>query len=236
MTTPRSFPNDNTTAHPAHLYDAGVRQVIPHYDAIHAETLDLIRSVVGEPALWLDTGCGTGALVERALPRFPRTRFALADPSDAMLGQARERFRREPGGRVTVLPATGSNGLPAIEPRLRAQVVSAVLCHHYLDPEGRAAAVRGCFEVLEPGGALVVVENVDADSERGRELGLRRWRDFQIAQGRSPEAVAQHLARFGTELKPVRVAEHLAVLRAAGFSTVELFWRAQMQAGFLAVK
>jgi len=32
------------------------------------------------------------------------------------------------------------------------------------------------------------------------------------------------------------VAEHLAVLRAAGFSTVELFWRAQMQAGFLAVK
>ena len=104
------------------------------------------------------------------------------------------------------------------------------------DEAGRAAAVRGCFEVLDSGGMLVVVENVDADSERGRELGLRRWRDFQIAQGRSPEEVAQHLARFGTELKPVRVAEHLAVLRAAGFGTVELFWRAQMQAGFLAVR
>jgi hypothetical protein len=48
--------------------------------------------------------------------------------------------------------------------------------------------------------------------------------------------VDQHLARFGTELKPVRIAEHLALLRAVGFTTAELFWRAHLQAGFYAIK
>jgi tRNA (cmo5U34)-methyltransferase len=121
-------------------------------------------------------------------------------------------------------------------PRLRAQVVTAIMCHHYLEPEARRAAVRGCFEILEPGGVLVVFENVECESSRGRELGLRRWREFQLRQGRAPEAVDQHLARFGTELKPVRLSAHLALLREVGFATTEIFWRAHMQAGFYAVK
>ncbi|MFT3831621.1 MAG: class I SAM-dependent methyltransferase [Opitutaceae bacterium] len=229
--------NDNHSAHPAAEYDGEIRRVIPYYYAIQGETLDVVRAVAGEPACWIDTGAGTGSLVATALTRFPRTRFVIADPAEAMLGQARVRLAAEmAAGRVTILPPVASAGLPMLEPRPRAQAVTAILCHHYLEPEARRAAVRGCFEVLEPGGALVVVENVECDSPNGRKLGLGRWREFQLRQGRAAEAVERHLARFGTELKPVRIAEHLALLRDVGFSTAELFWRAQMQAGFVAVK
>ena len=228
--------NDNATAHPAHCYDAEVRRIIPFYDSIQNEVIDLVRSVVGLPAWWVDTGTGTGALIERALPEFPSTRFVLADPSEAMLVQARQRFSGVQLGRISVLPATGSDGLPKVVPELRAQVVTAIMCHHYLEPSARLAAVRGCFEILEPGGMLVVFENVECDTPRGRTLGLRRWGEFQLRQGRTPEMVSQHLARIGAELKPVRVAEHLELLRLVGFSTAEIFWRAQMLAGFYAVK
>ena len=232
-------PNDNKSAHPAAHYDAEVRKVIPFYDSIQSETLDLVRAVVGEPACWVDTGAGTGALVERALPLFPRTRFVVADPSEAMLGQARQRFAglgAAAEGRVSVLQPVASDGIPQVAPALRAQVVTAIMCHHYLEPEARRAAVRGCFEVLEPGGVLVVFENVECESVRGRELGLRRWGELQARQGRPAEAVAQHLARFGTELKPIRIADHLALLRETGFGVAEVLWRAHMQAGFYAVK
>lgn len=230
--------NDNTSAHPAAQYDAEVRKVIPYYDAIQTETLDLVRAAVGEPTCWVDTGAGTGALLERALPLFPRTRFVVADPSEAMLGQARQRFAGLGAveGRVTVMPPVASDGLPQVVPTLRAQVVTAIMCHHYLEPEARRAAVRGCFEVLEPGGVLVVFENVECESVRGRELGLRRWGELQARQGRPAEAVAHHLARFGTELKPIRIAEHLTLLRETGFGVAEVLWRAHMQAGFYAVK
>jgi len=228
--------NDNSTALPASGYDAGVRCVIPFYDVIQAETLDLVRSVAGEPKLWVDTGCGTGALIARALDVFPRTQFVLADPSDGMLTQARARFANQFSARVKILPPTASEGLPLIMPRLQAQVVTAMLCHHYHEPAGRLAAVRGCFEILEPGGVLVVFENVDCDSSQGRELGLHRWKEYQLQLGRTPAEVEHHIARFGTELKPIRVSEHLDVFRKAGFGVAELFWRAQMQAGFYAVK
>jgi tRNA (cmo5U34)-methyltransferase len=115
-------------------------------------------------------------------------------------------------------------------------VVTAILCHHYLTTPERQAAVQACYDILTPGGLLVVFENVECDSPRGREVGLARWRQFQLQQGRSPEEVEKHLARFGTELKPVRIAEHLDLLRAVGFPTAELFWRAHMQAGFYAIK
>lgn len=236
---PDMQPNDNSSAHPATQYDAEVRKVIPYYDAIQSETLDLVRSITGEPACWIDTGAGTGALVERALTSFPRTKFLVADPSEAMLGQARERFARlgaEAAALVTVLPPVASDGLPQVAPALRAQVVTAIMCHHYLEPEARRAAVRGCFETLEPGGVLVVFENVESESARGRELGLRRWRELQERQGRSPQAAERHLSRFGTELKPVRIDEHLALLRETGFGVSEMLWRAHMQAGFYAVK
>jgi tRNA (cmo5U34)-methyltransferase len=229
-------PNDNATTHPAHQYDAEVRRVIPFYDTIQRETLNLVRSVMGEPVLWVDTGAGTGALVELALAEFPHTRFVLADPSEAMLGQARLRLSKESPARVSLLPAMDSAGLSQVEPRLRPEVVTAILCHHYSTPPERRAAVQACHDILAPGGLLVVFENVECESPRGRELGLERWRQFQLQQGRPPEVVDQHLARFGIELKPVRIADHLELLRAVGFSAAEIFWRAHLQAGFYAVK
>jgi tRNA (cmo5U34)-methyltransferase len=229
-------PNDNASVHPADRYDAEIRPVIPFYDLLQTETLDLVRSVIGQPALWMDTGCGTGAFIARAQPLFPKTRFLLADPSDAMLTQARERLAAAPPRAVTILPALGSDRLAAFEPKLHVQVVTAMLCHHYMEPAARLAALRSCHSILEQGGILIVVENVDCESLEGRELGLRRWGEYQSQQGRTPEAVKHHLARFGTELKPIRITEHLALLKKAGFTTAEIFWRAQMQAGFYAVK
>ncbi len=228
--------NDNASAHPAAQYDAEVRKVIPYYDAIHTETIDLVRAIVGEPAVWLDTGAGTGALVARALPQFPRTQFVVADPSAAMRGQARQRLAGLPEIRVRFLAPIGSDGLARVEPTLRAEVVTAIMCHHYLEREARRAAVCGCFEVLAPGGMLVVFENVEADTAPGAQIQAARRSEFQRRQGRTEAEIARQTARFGTELLPVPVAEHLALLREVGFTTVELFWRAQLQAGFYAVK
>jgi hypothetical protein len=63
----------------------------------------------------LDTGCGTGYLVELALPVFPQTRFILADPAQAMLerwGRFQVRAGRSPAVVESHVQRFGSGYFP----------------------------------------------------------------------------------------------------------------------------
>ena len=84
--------NDNTTPYQSELYDAHVKNTLPYYNSYHQETINLIKSLPYDPKLWLDTGCGTGSLIEKAAAEFPETEFLLLDPSEGMLKQARAKL------------------------------------------------------------------------------------------------------------------------------------------------
>jgi tRNA (cmo5U34)-methyltransferase len=227
--------SDNSTPHKAAEYDAGILRTIPFYRQFHTETMDLVRTLLPEVPVWLDTGCGTGYLAEQALSLFPRTRFLLADPAQAMLDLARERLARFPSGRVRFLGAVGSEGLIGVVPETP-QVISAIQSHHYGGEEMRRLATSVCFRLLEPGGVYVTFENIRPDTPRGVEIGLNRWLRFQREAGRPPQAVEEHRSRFDRNFFPITVSRHLELLRTAGFATAEVLWLSHMQAGFYAIK
>ena len=228
--------SDNATPHQAAVYDQAVRQTIPHYETMHREALDLVRTIQPDVCQWLDTGAGTGYMVELALAQFPRSQFALADPAEAMLERARLRLATSLGARVTILPATPSERIATVYRGLPPQVITAMLCHHYLPPDGRRQAVRACHDVLAEGGLFISFENIAPSTETGVALGLERWMRFQREQGRPADVVEEHRRRYGIKHFPIDVEAHLRLLREVGFAAVELFWFSQMQAGFFAVK
>jgi tRNA (cmo5U34)-methyltransferase len=221
---------DNSTAHAADDYEHEVKKTIP----FHAQMLDLAIEIafaaVPSATRWLDTGCGPGALVAKAHRFAPDVAFFLADPSPAMLALAREKNPEIPADHFLHV---ASDTLPELAPF---DVITAVQSHHYYaDEGGRERALRRCSSLLRPGGALVVFENVRAETDLGHALQRRRWAAFQHSQGRDEATVDMHLARENTKFFPIRVTEHLDLLKKIGFTTVELVWRAQSQAGFLAI-
>jgi tRNA (cmo5U34)-methyltransferase len=227
---------DNTTAHSAAAYDEGVRQTIPFYETIQQQALELIRVVKPEPARWLDTGCGTGYLVELAAPLFPRTHFIITDPSASMLEQARQRLTRSPKLRLDILPPLPTEKLGALLLEKRPQVITALLCHHYLQPAERQRAVQACFDLLDEDGLFVVFEIIEQTTPEGNAIGLKRWGNFQLEEGRSAAVVEAHLQRFRVDVLPISGAAHVALLKSVGFRIVEHYWLSQMQAGFYAIK
>lgn len=222
---------DNTTAHRASEYDQNIRKSVPNYDSLHEAAINLIAAYKASPALWLDTGCGTGTFVERAYDLFPATKFILADPSPAMLEIASEKLQgRE---RVVILPPVGTKDLRITE---EAEVITAIQSLHYLKLKERIASIQNCCRLLKPGGIFVSFENIKALTKLGTDIGKETWRRFEIRAGKSAIEAQKHLERYGIEYFPLTIEEHLDLLRECRFSTVEILWYSYLQAGFYCVK
>lgn len=216
-------------------YDSEIRAILPHYDSFHQETINLVSSALPEPGAWLDTGCGTGTLVERALKCFPTARFILVDPSVEMLEKARKKLSGSE--RVTFLKPAATQDLSSESiGRGSFDVITAIQSHHYLSKEERASATRVCYDLLKEGGIYVTFENVRPLTETGIEIGKRSWMRHQLDSGREPQTVEGHLERFDRVFFPLTAEEHISLLRGAGFGAVELLWYSCMQAGFYCVK
>jgi tRNA (cmo5U34)-methyltransferase len=228
-------PTQKYTIHLPEDYDAQISGILPYYSSFHQETINLVKSLPSIPKIWVDTGCGTGSLVSKAIEKFPDTKFLLVDPSEGMLDQARKKMSLYPAGRLEFLTASHTQEFSQ-KLEEKPDIITAIQCHHYLSREGRAKASKVCYDLLSEGGVYITFENTRPLTDEGIAIGKRYWRNFQLSNGRSEEEVEKHLERFDTEYFPITIEEHLKLLRETGFRTVELFWYSYMQAGFYCIK
>ena len=226
--------SDNASAHHSAAYDLQVRGTIPYYDCFHWETINVIRAAGMKPDLWLDTGCGTGTLVEKAIKAFPGTKFILADPSKEMMEQARKKLECYTT-RIKYLEPAQTIDVPK-QLKKKVDVLTAIQSHHYMNEKERADTTKVCFDLLKPKGIYITFENIRPATEKGTEIGLSNWKHYQMVCGKKEEDAEKHIQRFGKEYFPITVDEHIKLLKTAGYKTVELLWHSYMQAGFYAIK
>lgn len=226
---------DNTTPHLSKEYDTQILNTIPYYDCFHREIIHMVQTLNSHPAIWLDTGAGTGTMITHCIDVFPDTQFLLADPSEEMLRVAQNKLSEYDTNRVQYLPPVTTQGI-TLSPSLRPDVITAVQSHHYLTGEERATATKVCYELLLKDGIFITFENIRPFTEQGIMNGKKIWSNYQISRCKSEEQVRKHIERFDSEYFPITVEEHLQLYRECGFRVVELFWYSYMQAGFYCIK
>ena len=79
----------------------------------------------------MDTGCGTGTLVQKALEIFDNTYFILADPSFEMLDLAKNKLLKHFPDRVNFLEPIGTENI-ILEDDCKPDVITAIQSHHYM--------------------------------------------------------------------------------------------------------
>ncbi|MDI6644914.1 MAG: class I SAM-dependent methyltransferase [Methanobacteriaceae archaeon] len=227
--------SDNTTPYQSEDYDANVINTLPYYLSYHQETINLIKSINPVPKIWLDTGCGTGTLIDMAVKKFPKTRFLLLDPSESMLKQAKMKFCNLSKNRLKFLKPSPTQEFSEIL-KEKVDVITAIQCHHYLSVNDRKKALDVCYNNIKDDGIFVTFENIRPLTKKGVEIGKKYWKNFQLEHGREKEVVEQHLKRFDKEYFPITIEEHLKLLRDSGFKDVEMLWYSYLQAGFYCIK
>ena len=225
---------DNASAHSSAQYDELIIRTIPYYNQFHEETIHVVKSYIPWPKIWLDTGCGTGSLVDKCLSAFPETEFILSDPSKAMLEVAKEKLSGS-ADRVRFLKPAATQDL-ASNISIKPDVITAIQSHHYLSAPDRKKSTEVCFDLLAADGIYIPFENIAPMTKAGIETGKKNWGEFQLSKGKSKEEIRKHLARFGTEYFPITIEEHLSLYRSCGFRVVEMLWYSCMQAGFYCIK
>jgi len=225
----------NTTPHSSNEYDKSVRETIPLYEQFHTETIDFIKNYQKEPSRWLDTGSGTGYLIEKAYPFFKKTQFIACDPSKSMLEESKKRLRGMIQENIKWVDSVASEQLED-HVKEKVDVVTAILAHHYLTKEERTKATQNIYNLLNEEGIYITFENVYPASEKSVELGLKRWSNFQILSGRDEKEVFKHTKRFNQAYYPITLQDHLELLKETGFRTYDIFWYSYMQVGLYAIK
>lgn len=227
--------NDNSSAHRSDVYDVQITDTIPYYESFHDETLNIVKTIIKEPKIWLDTGCGTGTLVKKAIKNFNNTNFILADPSVEMLNLARSKLSKQPQEKLKFLEPMETCEI-SLDDDFKPDIITAIQAHHYMSKEERFEATKNCYGLLNDNGVYVTFENIRPTTHEGVEFGKEYVKNFQISMGKDIKTVNNHLKRFDVEYFPIKVDEHRLLLEKSGFKVVEILWMSYMQAGFYCIK
>jgi tRNA (cmo5U34)-methyltransferase len=124
--------------------------------------------------------------------------------------------------------------VPLVQP---AQLILCVLTSMFLPIDSRATFFLNCYESLAPGGALLIVDKLQAAESATQRLLTETYHDFKRAQGYSGQAVQDKARALKGVLVPVPEATQLAWLRSAGpWKAIEGFFRAYTFAGYVCMK
>ncbi len=219
----------NSTPFDVAEYDKQIKRTLPFYEEMIQQIVDIVRLLDLQSLRWLDVGCGTGKMARTALDNFDIQKMVCIDVEESMLEWAEKLCNHE---KVEFLQCDVRE-LPYQE---MFNILTAIQVNHYFKKDERIAAIKNCYDALEENGIYISFENFAPDSEECTRLYLERWKDFQIANGKTKEEAELHIKRYGQSYFPISISESIELLKDCGFRVVEILWVSYMQVGILARK
>lgn len=205
----------------------------PGYEAGLSMLIDLVPFERGEPFRFVDLGAGTGTLAHRLLQRCCAARGVCIDGEPVMLDVARAKLAAF-NKRVEIRDA---DLLGCQIPRC--DVVLSSMVFHHVPPEHLPTIFERIANALQPGGCLLLMDNMAAGCDWGRRIGTQRRRlhDLHaagwISVGRAtPQevdarwALKRQMKEKGLDVEYRHSAEALQLaMSLAGFAETGLVWR-----------
>lgn len=183
---------------------------------------------------FLDLGCGDGILGAALLGAYPESRGVLADFSEPMLVQARERLHEfGPQLEFLNLDYADPTWAQAVQPAGPFDaIVSGYSIHHQPD-ERKKSIYAGIFDLLAPGGWFINIEHIAPASSVAKNLFENHFIDaFYARQVQAGSTQTRQQVADAFLNGPERAANILAPvdvqcdwLREIGFEEVDCYCR-----------
>lgn len=216
------------------VFDDMLRRSIPQYDVMR-QTVTEIAATFAEPKTHIvDLGCSRGEALAPLVDRFGAcNRFVGLEISEPMLAAARKRFDGYiAAGVVEIRKHDLRKELPHYAP----SVTLSILTVQFTPIEYRQRIVESVYKTLRSGGAFVFVEKILGDDAQLDDLMTALYWKTKSDHGYSQDEIERKRLSLEGVLVPVTAKWNEQMLRAAGFSRVDCFWRWMNFAGWIAIK
>ena len=214
-------------------YDADMGIMHPNRSKMIDIALDVLPFDRDERLRAIDLGVGTGYFAARFLLRFPRATLLAIDGAASMIDLARVRLG--PNAERATFVVADIRDLPEdVAGPSSVDVVFSSYTLHHLDLEEKRHVIHQSLAFLRPRGWFVNADLVVAEDELV-EARIQELRGAGIVQ-RAPDGdprfgdptsarcFLDNLERTEQD-RPVTLAEDLRIIKEAGLTSVEVFWK-----------
>jgi tRNA (cmo5U34)-methyltransferase len=213
------------------VFDDMLARSIPQYEVMRETCYELGARYV-QPDSWIiDLGCSRGEAIAPFVERFGHANSYLGiEISQPMYEAACQRF--SDNDRVVIR----QDDLRGSYPHERSSVTLSILTLQFTPIEYRQRIIRSIYNNLIPGGAFIFVEKVlGATAELDADM-VSVYYDLKRHNGYTEEQIQRKRLSLEGVLVPVTAAWNEELLKMAGFTQVDCFWRWMNFAGWIAVK
>ncbi|MFC6298027.1 methyltransferase domain-containing protein [Pseudomonas sp. CCM 7893] len=211
-------------------YAEGPVRLVPGFDSLQRMTTLLLRESVPPAGKVLVLGAGGGLELKRFADNEPGWRFVGVDPSaemlklaQATLGPLAERVELHEGY-IDTAPDGPFDG------------ATCLLTLHFIPAEERLRTLKEIWRRLLPGAPLVVAHHSFPQSPNEKARWLKRYAAYAVDSGVPASDAERAITAISAQLPVLAPEADEALLKAAGFEDVELFYAGFSFKGWVAYK
>jgi len=216
------------------VFDDMVSRSVPFYNEMQRMLGEIAADHAKEGSSVYDLGCSTGTTmieIDKLIPS--DIRFVGIDESTEMLDKCDLKLKEAGFVRPYEL-VTGD--LHQQLPIKNASVVILCLTLQFVRPLYRERLLRNIYEGLNPGGVLLLVEKVLAESTVFNRDFIKYYYNYKRRNHYSEMEISQKREALENVLIPYKLSENLLLLKETGFGDCETFFKWYNFSGLIAYK
>ncbi|HEY4784995.1 MAG TPA: class I SAM-dependent methyltransferase [Bacteroidales bacterium] len=181
----------------------------------------------------LDIGCGAGNYTLMMLTKIPNINCTLVDLSKPMLDKAFERISQQTNGKVEMLQ--GDIRVVKLPENQFDIILAGAVLHHLRDDKDWGTTFKKLFNLLKPGGCLMISDLITQDTELLNDYTWERYGDYLEGVG-GKEYRQKVLDYVEKEDTPRSMNYQLDLMKQVGFGKVEILHKNMCFGAFGGIK
>lgn len=216
------------------VFDDMVSRSVPYYNEMQRMLAEIAADHVKEGTFVYDLGCSTGTTLIGLDQLIPSDiRFIGIDESQEMLDKCDVKLKEAGFVRPYDLVA---GDLHQQLPIANGSVVILCLTLQFVRPLYRERLLKNIYDGLNPGGVLLLVEKVLAESSIFNRDFIKYYYNYKRRNHYSELEISQKREALENVLIPYKLSENMLLLKEAGFADCEIFFKWYNFSGMIAHK